>query len=68
VPAGQLTSYTDPIDGFTISVPAGWVFGEGEIGGNKSFSGASGELLLRRVATCMTRTQPTRKLMDIEDI
>ncbi|EFJ42751.1 hypothetical protein VOLCADRAFT_97118 [Volvox carteri f. nagariensis] len=37
-----LSRYTDPQDGFTLAVPPGWVFGEGELPGNSSFSGASG--------------------------
>ncbi|GIL78027.1 hypothetical protein Vretimale_7369 [Volvox reticuliferus] len=36
------SAYTDPQDGFTLSVPPGWVFGEGELPGNSSFTGASG--------------------------
>ncbi|GLC47508.1 hypothetical protein PLESTB_001805500 [Pleodorina starrii] len=36
------SSYTDPLDGFTLSVPPGWVVGEGELPGNSSFTGASG--------------------------
>ncbi|GIL66770.1 hypothetical protein Vafri_20280, partial [Volvox africanus] len=34
--------YTDPQDGFKLAIPSGWVFGEGQLPGNSSFTGASG--------------------------
>ncbi|GFR44568.1 hypothetical protein Agub_g5841, partial [Astrephomene gubernaculifera] len=39
---GSFTTYTDPTDGFSLRVPAGWLAGEGALPGNTSFSGASG--------------------------
>jgi hypothetical protein len=36
------TTYSDPVAGFTLTVPAGWSSGEGSLSGNTSFSGATG--------------------------
>lgn len=36
------TTYSDPSDGFSLTVPAGWASGEGSLSGNASFSGATG--------------------------
>ncbi|KAG2495459.1 hypothetical protein HYH03_006404 [Edaphochlamys debaryana] len=41
-PSG-LAPYTDPRDGFSLAIPAGWVYGETTLPGNSSFSGATGE-------------------------
>ncbi|KAG2449571.1 hypothetical protein HYH02_005104 [Chlamydomonas schloesseri] len=41
-PGASFTQYADPQDSFTLKVPANWGFGEGELSGNASFSGASG--------------------------
>lgn len=38
----EVAVYTDPAEGFKMSIPAGWVYGEGGLDGNKGFSGASG--------------------------
>lgn len=40
--APSLTTYTDPVDKFTLSVPSDWISGSGEIGGNKGYMGATG--------------------------
>lgn len=41
------------MDGFIVSVPSGWVFGEGELPGNSSFSGASGVCVCVYVYVCV---------------
>jgi hypothetical protein len=40
----QLSTYIDPIDGFTVDVPASWTLGEGSLGEKKQdrFSNAAG--------------------------
>lgn len=38
----ELVLFSDPVESFKMSVPPGWVFGEGGLDGNKGFSGASG--------------------------
>lgn len=40
--SGSFTSFTDPVDKFTLSLPTDWEYGEGKASGNSSFSGASG--------------------------
>ncbi|MEW5316020.1 MAG: hypothetical protein WDW38_007412 [Sanguina aurantia] len=40
--SSSLATYTDTADRFTLEVPSDWQQGEGVLGGNSSFSGASG--------------------------
>lgn len=52
--SSSLATYTDTADRFTLEVPSDWQQGEGVLGGNSSFSGASGWSLYTHPA-CRTR-------------
>jgi hypothetical protein len=47
-------TYLDPVDGFSLSVPAGWASGEGVLDGNTSFGGEAATPTLRTQRDCDT--------------